>query len=62
MTAGIQQGPFDSSYGVQFIGDNATICADRLKYRLYPEWDEEKKTPKAKAVSYDKGVNPIASM
>ncbi|NMB49698.1 MAG: Gfo/Idh/MocA family oxidoreductase [Bacteroidales bacterium] len=55
MTAGIQQGPFDSSYGVQFIGDNATICADRLKYRLYPEWDEEKKMPRAKAVSYDKG-------
>jgi predicted dehydrogenase len=55
MTAGIQQGPFDSSYGIQFIGDNAMICSDRLKYRLYPEWDEEKKMPKAKAVSYDKG-------
>ncbi|SHJ31065.1 Tat (twin-arginine translocation) pathway signal sequence [Tangfeifania diversioriginum] len=55
MTAGIQQGPFDSSYGVQFIGEKATIVADRYKYHLSPEWDGAKDAPKAEEVSYTKG-------
>lgn len=55
MTAGIQQGPFDSSYGLQFIGEKATIVADRYKYHLSPEWDGEKEAPKAEEVLYTKG-------
>ncbi|MBT6007590.1 MAG: gfo/Idh/MocA family oxidoreductase, partial [Prolixibacteraceae bacterium] len=55
MTAGIQQGPFDSSYGVQFIGENGTLVADRHKYHLYPEWDNDKKAPKVEAISFEKG-------
>jgi predicted dehydrogenase len=55
MTAGVQQGPYDSAYGVQFIGENATVVADRSKYHLYPEWDGQKNAPKAEKVSYTKG-------
>lgn len=55
MTAGIQQGQFDSSYGIQFIGEKATIFANRQKYHLIPEWDEEKKATKAEEITYDKG-------
>lgn len=55
MTAGIEKGPFDSSYGVQFIGENGTLVADRHKYHLYPEWDNNKKTNKVEEISFDKG-------
>ena len=53
MTAGIQVGPFDSPYGVKFVGENGTIVTTRSKYHLYPEWDNQKKEPKAKEVSFD---------
>jgi predicted dehydrogenase len=55
MTAGVEKGPFDSSYGLQFIGEKATIVADRHKYHLYPEWDGKEKAPKAVEISYNKG-------
>jgi len=55
MTAGVEKGPFDSSYGLQFIGEKATIVADRHKYHLYPEWDSQKKAPKTEEITYDKG-------
>jgi len=55
MTAGVQQGPFDSPYGVQFVGEKATIVADRHKYHLYPEWDGEKDAPVVDEISYTKG-------
>ena len=55
LTAGIQQGPYDSAYGIQFIGETATLVADRSKYHLYPEWDGQKNAPKAEEVSFDKG-------
>lgn len=55
LTAGIQQGPFNSAYGLQFIGEKGTLVADRNKYHLYPEWDGEKKTGKTSEVSWDKG-------
>ncbi len=55
MTAGIEQGPFDSSYGLQFIGEKATVFANRHKYHLSPEWDGEKDAPKVEEISYDKG-------
>lgn len=55
LTAGIQQGPFNSAYGLQFIGEKGTLVADRNKYHLYPEWDGDKKAGKTAEVSWDKG-------
>jgi len=55
LTAGIQQGPYDSAYGIQFIGENATIVADRYKYHLYPEWDGSKNALKTEEITFDKG-------
>ncbi len=55
LTAGIQQGPYDSAYGVQFIGEKGILVADRNKYHLHPEWDGKKNAPKAEKVSYEKG-------
>lgn len=55
MTAGVQQGPYDSPYGVAFIGENATVVADRHKYHLYPEWDNEKKAPMTEEISFNEG-------
>lgn len=55
LTAGIEQGPFGSPYGIQFIGESGTLVADRHKYHLYPEWDESKKAPKVDKILYEKG-------
>jgi len=49
MTAGVQRGPYDLMYGISFIGDNGTIKADRGKFKLIPEWDDDKKADKAEA-------------
>ncbi len=54
MTAGTQQGPYDTPYGVEFIGEKGTIVTNRNRYHLYPEWDNEKNAPKTEEVSYDK--------
>jgi predicted dehydrogenase len=43
MTAGVQQGPYDTPYGLTFIGDRATLVADRSKLIVYPEWDDQAK-------------------
>lgn len=55
LTAGIQQGPFDSAYGIQFIGEKGMLVADRSKYHLYPEWDGQKNAPKTEEVHYVQG-------
>lgn len=55
MTAGVQQGPYENMYGLSFIGDNATIKADRNKFRVIPEWDGEKKENKAEPLEVDTG-------
>lgn len=55
LTAGIQQGPFDSPYGLQFIGEKGTLVADRSKYHLYPEWDGQKNAHKTEEVSFTEG-------
>lgn len=55
MTSGIQEGPYQKSYGLAFIGEKATIVTDRNSYKVCPEWDYEKKAGKTEAVSYDKG-------
>ena len=43
MTAGVQEGPYDHRYGVSFIGDKATLRADRGGYKVISELDSEKK-------------------
>jgi predicted dehydrogenase len=55
LTAGIQQGPYDSAYGIQFIGEKGILVADRSKYHLYPEWDGQKDAPKTEEISWEKG-------
>ena len=55
MTAGVQQGPYELMYGTKFIGDKATIIADRGKYKVIPEWDNDKKEHMAEAKEYKKG-------
>ena len=48
--AGIQLGPYNRSYGVQFIGTNGTLVADRENWVVYPERNSNKehKTPEIK--------------
>ncbi|MFC4870991.1 Gfo/Idh/MocA family protein [Negadavirga shengliensis] len=40
-TAGIQVGPYDMPYGVEFVGDNAVIVADRGDWSVKPEKAED---------------------
>lgn len=55
MTAGIQKGPYDSPYGLAFIGDSATLVADRSKLVVYPEWDGQANKPKTEEYKYTGG-------
>ncbi len=55
MTAGVQKGPYDLMYGVNFIGDKATIKANRHSYKVVPEWDDEKKVFMAEARDVESG-------
>ncbi len=55
MTAGVQLGPFDSPYGLVFIGDDATLVADRSKLLLHPEWDDEAKKAKTEEFEFNGG-------
>jgi predicted dehydrogenase len=38
---GVQQGPYDQLYGVKFIGTNGTLIANRERWKVLPEKDEE---------------------
>jgi len=55
MTAGVQHGPYESSYGLAFIGDLATLVADRSKLIVHPEWDNQAKKPKAEEYTFTEG-------
>ena len=55
VTAGLQRGPWDRLYGIAFIGNNATIVADRTKLNVYPEWDNKVKKNRAEEYMYDQG-------
>lgn len=57
MTAGVQKGPYDTPYGLSFIGDKATIKATREGYQLIPEWDDEKKQNMVEPIKVS-GRNP----
>jgi len=55
VTAGVQKGPYDMPYGLAFIGDNATLVADRSKLILYPEWDSQAKKARTEEYKYTDG-------
>jgi predicted dehydrogenase len=55
MTAGIQKGPYDMPYGLEFVGDDATIVMDRNKLTAYPEWDDEGKKTRTEEYKYTEG-------
>jgi predicted dehydrogenase len=55
MTGGVQKGPWDMPYGLAFIGDNATMVADRSKLVVYPEFDDGAKKPKAEEYKFTEG-------
>jgi predicted dehydrogenase len=55
MTAGVQKGPYDNTYGIAFIGNKATIKVDRHHYKLIPEWDDDKKEDMIEAKEVDGG-------
>ena len=50
MTAGIEHGPYDSSYGIVFIGDDATMFIDRSKLIISPEYDNNAKKTKDRRI------------
>ena len=41
-TAGTQNGPYGRSYGLAFVGNNATLVIDRDGWELYPEMENGK--------------------
>ncbi|TDB66885.1 Gfo/Idh/MocA family protein [Arundinibacter roseus] len=45
-TAGIQSGPFGRSYGLAFVGNDATLVIDRNGWEVYPELAETGQTYK----------------
>ncbi|NND34576.1 MAG: Gfo/Idh/MocA family oxidoreductase [Saprospiraceae bacterium] len=55
--AGKQIGPFGRHYGVAFVGENGTLVADRSKWEVLPEWDEQKKATKIAPVPATQGAN-----
>ncbi len=55
MTAGVQQGPWEKLYGVAFVGEKGTIVTDRQGYKLYPEWDNDRKEFKIEEKEYTAG-------
>ena len=55
MTAGTQKGPWEMAYGLAFIGDNATIVADRSKLTVFPEWDNQAKKGRTEEYKYTEG-------
>jgi predicted dehydrogenase len=55
MTAGIEHGPYDSSYGIVFIGDDATMYIDRSKLIISPEYDNNAKKTRTEEFKYTEG-------
>ncbi len=55
MTAGVEKGPYEMQYGFAFIGDFASIVADRSKIIVYPEYDGQTKKPKTDEYRFTEG-------
>ena len=54
-TAGAQNGPYGRSYGLAYIGNDATLVIDRNGWELFPEWDEVNKKQKVPPVEKQSG-------
>lgn len=54
-TAGTENGPWDKSYGLNFICDNGSIVANRDGYEVKPEWDNAQNAYKVKKFVSAKG-------
>ena len=39
---GIQVGPYDQLYGLEYKGTNGTLVIDRSRWKVLPEWDNQK--------------------
>lgn len=52
-TAGTENGPWDQSYGLAFVGDLGTILADRSGFKVLPEWDNQRKLDKTPPLELD---------
>jgi len=55
VTGGVEKGPYDMTYGLAYIGDNATIVTDRSKLLLSPEWDSQANKPKTEEYKFVEG-------
>ncbi len=55
--AGTQIGPYGRSYGLAFVGNDATLVIDRDSWELFSEWDDENKRPKVPAEPKHTGVD-----
>jgi len=55
LTAGVENRPFGSLYGIAFTGDDATLVMDRTKMKIIPEYDKVSKKPKIPEYSFSSG-------
>jgi predicted dehydrogenase len=56
-TAGTEKGPYGRSYGLAFIGNDATLVIDREGWELFPEWDNQNKKPKVPLMEKQHGAD-----
>lgn len=56
-TAGTQNGPYGRSYGLAFVGNDATLVIDRDSWELFPEWDSGNKKSKVPTMPKQTGVD-----
>ncbi|GEO11895.1 Gfo/Idh/MocA family protein [Segetibacter aerophilus] len=59
-SAGLQQGPYGRTYGLAFVGNDATLVLDRSSWELFPEYDNAKKTTKVPAMPKQTGADSQA--
>lgn len=55
VTAGLQRGPWDMTYGIAFVGNDATLVCDRSKLMVYPEWDNNARKARAEEYKFTEG-------
>lgn len=54
-TAGIQSGPFNRSYGLAFVGNDATLVIDRAGWEIFPELTDNGQTYKVPKIPQQPG-------
>ncbi|MGL6268536.1 MAG: Gfo/Idh/MocA family protein [Chitinophagaceae bacterium] len=56
-TAGTQNGPYGRSYGLAFVGNDATLVIDRDSWELFPEWNNDSKKYKVEKMEKQPGTD-----